>query len=434
MTDQTIKSGRSTLGLLQDRRPVADIVSEYDDQRRARYHLQRVIADIMTDDSTGERLLWCGRRPVPRKKALLVYQRETDRLYTKNLMTCGLGWFCPVCSARITGKRRRELSGVIGNWSGSVIMGAFTVGHHAGDKLADAKKVLDGACRSVFSGRVGQDIKHRTGIVGTIQANEVTWSPDNGWHPHRHVLFFTDHLLTKDELSLFTDHVSSRFASLVTKNNGYTVQDHAVHISLGKSVQDVSKYCFKWGIADELFAFQSKKSKTKTSYTPFELADLYGGTGDQKYRMLFREYVQVFKGLRRASYSRGLKGLLGIAEKTDQMLLAETEAVQIVPAELLPDGASVVQVIADITTRAVKVISVADRWDNVMDLFKRSIHQELTFMQLGVALASIGLRVAGYNNGVMGIYSLDEPPPSPSPEMLFRAEKVQVSIIPDDQQ
>lgn len=424
VTDQVVRNGQTSLGLLQDRRPVADIVNEYDDQKRARYHLQRVIADIMTDDSTGERLLWCGRRTVPLKKALLVYDGQTDRVYTKNLMTCGLGWVCPVCSARITGKRRRELSDVIGNWSGSVIMGAFTVGHHAGDKLTDVKKILDGACRSLFGGRSGQDIKHQTGIIGTIQANEVTWSPDNGWHPHRHVLFFADHVLSRDELSLFTDHVSKRFAELVIKNNGYTVQDHAVHVSLGKDKQDISEYCFKWGIADELLAFQTKTSQKKEHYTPFELADLFAVTGDQKYRMLFREYVQAFKGLRRVSYSRGLKGLLGIADKTDKTLLSEVEKVQILPAELLPVGASKVQIVADITSQAVKDISVADRWDQVMDIFRKSVHKELTFYQVGYALSWLWLRVVLYQNGVMGIYSMDEPIPPVTPDVLSRMERV----------
>jgi hypothetical protein len=425
VTDHSSLNSGSTLGILQDRRPVAEIVQDYDDQRRARYHLNKVIADMMTDDPIGERMLLCGRRPIPRKKALVVYDQATDRLYRKNLMSCNLVWSCPVCSARITGKRRAELSEVIGNWQGSVIMGAFTVGHHAGDPLDETKKIIDGACRSLFSGRAGQAVKRETGIVGTIQANEVTWSPENGWHPHRHVLFVADRVLTADELARFTDHVTQRFRGLVEKHHGYT-GDKAVHVTVGKDCNELLDYFFKWGVADELLAFQVKGSRDEKHLTPFELADRFGALGNQRDRLLFREYITVFRGSRCASYSRGLKALLGIAEKNDQALLEETETVQVLPVDVLPDGASEVLVVADFTTRAVKDISVADQWDDVMGVFRRAIHHELTAMQVGIVFGLWGLRVMLYKNGAMGVYSMGEDPPRPSPETVARIERVNV--------
>jgi len=431
MTDRVSLNSGNSLGILQDRRPVADIVQDYDDQRRARYHLNKVIADIMQDDSIGERMLLCGRRPVPCKKALVVYDREADRLYRKNLMSCNLVWACPVCSARITGKRRAELSEVLGQWQGSVIMGAFTVGHHAGDSLAEIKKIIDGACRSLLSGRAGQAVKHETGIIGTIQANEVTWSMDNGWHPHRHVLFVADRFLSKDELARFTDHITTRFRGQVEKHHGYT-GDRAVHITVGKDRNELLDYFFKWGVADELLAFQVKGSRDKTHLTPFELADRFGAFGEHRDRLLFREYISVFRGSRRASYSRGLKALLGIAEKTDQALLAEVEAVQVLPVEALPLDKKEVLVVADFTTQAVKDISVADRWDDIMGVFRRAVHQELTTVQVGFQFALWGLRVMIYDNGVMGVYSMGEPPPYPSPETLCRIERVQIQWAEPD--
>jgi len=431
MTALVSMTGAATLGILQDRRPVADIVQDYDDQRRARYHLNKVIADMMTDDPIGERMLLCGRRPIPRKKALVVYDPATDKLYRKNLMSCNLVWSCPVCSARITGKRRAELSEVIGGWHGSVIMGAFTVGHHAGDQLAETKKIIDGACRSLFSGRAGQLVKRETGIVGTIQANEVTWSPENGWHPHRHVLFVADHVLSKAELARFTDHVTVRFRGLVEQHHGYT-GDKAVHVTVGKDRNELLDYFFKWGVADELLAFQVKGSRDEKHLTPFELADRFGALGNQRDRLLFREYIGVFRGSRRASYSRGLKALLGITEKTDQALLAEVEAVQLLPVDVIPDDKKEILVVADFTTQAVKDISVADKWDDVMGVFRRAVHKELTAMQVGIQFAFWGLRVMLYQNGVMGVYSMGEDPPYPSPETLARIERVQIHWRPLD--
>lgn len=442
MTDGVPVNSGNSLGTLQDRRPVADIVNEYEDKKRARRHLQRIIAEMLVDQDnktnrTGARLAWCGRRPVPakrfmsgrsqgtEKKAVMVYEPKTDRLYLKNMMTCNLTWACPVCADRLTNKRRRELSEVLSNWRGSVIMGAFTVGHHAGDPLGETKKIIDGACRSLFSGRDGQAVKRDTGIVGTVQANEVIWSPDNGWHPHRHVLFVADRVLTEKDLAVFTEHITRRFKALVTKNKGYT-GDHAVHLTIGRDRSELSDYFFKWGVADELLAFQEKTGKEKNRFTPFELADLFGVTGNQRYKILFREYLDVFRGSRRATYSRGLKALLGIAEKTDQALLAEVEAVQIVPAELLPVDADVVQVVADFTAQAVKFISNADQWDVVMDVFKRSIHKELTLTQVGIALAFIGVRVTCYWNGVIAVFTEGDTAPIPSPEVMCQIQRLEI--------
>jgi len=85
-----------------------------------------------------------------------------------------------------------------------------------------------------------------------------------------------------------------------------------------------------------------------------------------------------------------------------------------------------VLVVADFTTQAVKDISVADRWDDIMGVFRRAVHRELTAMQVGMALAFMGLRVMLYENGVMGVYSMGEDPPYPSPETRARIEKVNI--------
>lgn len=443
MSDPASVKNANSLGILQDRRPVAEIVQDYDDLKRARYHLQRVIADMLVDMSsnnyqgtgkknkTGARLAWCGKRPVPKKRALVVYEPVTDSLYKKNMMLCGLVWACPVCSARITGARRQELSAVIGGWQGSVLMGAFTVGHHAGDELVITKKIIDGACRSLFSGRAGQAVKAGFGVKGTISANEVTWSAENGWHPHRHILFVADRLLSKDEVSAFTDQISARFKALVEKHHGYT-GDRAVHVTQGKDRQELLDYFFKWGVADELLSFQVKGTKDKDHLTPFELADRYGATGDQRCKVLFREYINAFRGSRRATYSRGLMDELGFKEKTDQALLNDAEAVKVTDAVDLPQDTKEVLVVADFTDQAVKDISVADKWDDVMGVFRRAVHRELTAMQVGIIFAFMGLRVMLYQNGAMGVYSMGESPPMPSPETQARIEKVNIYWRPLD--
>jgi len=75
---------------------------------------------------------------------------------------------------------------------------------------------------------------------------------------------------------------------------------------------------------------------------------------------------------------------------------------------------------------------VADKWDDVMGVFRRAVHKELTAMQVGIQFAFWGLRVMLYQNGVMGVYSMGEDPPYPSPETLARIERVQIHWRPLD--
>ncbi|HNV71971.1 MAG TPA: hypothetical protein PKO06_19860, partial [Candidatus Ozemobacteraceae bacterium] len=49
----------------------------------------------------------------------------------------------------------------------------------------------------------------------------------------------------------------------------------AVHVTMGKDRNELLDYFFKWGVADELLAFQVKGSKKEKHLTPFELADRF---------------------------------------------------------------------------------------------------------------------------------------------------------------
>lgn len=437
MTDRASVTSGNSLGILQDARPFLEEESESEERKRARYVLTSRIAERMVWNTTvSGRMLQCGRAPAPGHRVILVHNVLNNKYYRKNIFNCGYVWLCPACSARITNLRRYELSKVIEKFSGTVLMGAFTVGHHAGDDLAVTKKIVDSACGSIFSGTVGQRLKSESDNIGTISANEVTWSADNGWHPHRHVLFLFGHKLSGDEISAFEERVRARYDKQVKKNHGYTVGAFGVNIAEGKNKREVSDYCFKFGIADELMAFQRKEPRGDNGYTPFEMASMYFETGEMRYWMLFGDYIRAFSGKSRVTYSRGLKAQLGLKEITDKALLVADEMVAKEPPafpEVTPEGIAVgiggggqvtEIVIADFTRKAVRLISEGGHWSGITGICKGAHELELSYTETNALLVRVGLHAVRYDNGVMGIFAFDEPPPNPSRAVLEQEERI----------
>lgn len=364
------------------------------DRRRAKYHLQEVISEQILQEQ--ERLSLCLKRSVPSQRAVIVRSKKTGRPHFKNVMMCGSVWGCPICSGYITENRRKELAGAIEDWKGSVFMGAFTVQHRAGDELKAVKAVLFASMRSITAGRFWQGVKERYGIIGTVQANEVTWSSDNGWHPHRHVLFFSERVLSEPDIRAFELEIKERFSKAVTSNGGYSSENWGVRVTTGNK-KETAEYCFKWGLDYEMLS-QAKKA-SDGHYTPFELADIFGATGDVRYKFLFREYFYTFKGSKRVSYSRGLKERLSIKERKDKELLEDS-----IENEY--------QVIAELSREAFKAVCLQHKRGEILEITAGSVVGSIPLSTAGNAFISMGLDAVRYDDGVLGIYSSGEGPPT----------------------
>ena len=95
-------------------------------------------------------------------------------------------------------------------------------------------------------------------------------------------------------------------------------------------------YVAKWGAAEELALGDRKKGRH--GRTPFQLLHDASETGDTLASELFVEYAKTFKGRRQLVWSRGLKDLAGIEERSDERLAedevrrAEAETTDVVVA------------------------------------------------------------------------------------------------------
>jgi hypothetical protein len=96
-------------------------------------------------------------------------------------------------AARISERRRQELEEAINRCvelGGSVYLVTYTVAHERYDDLEKLLQAFLSARRKAKQGEPAQKLRKQFDILGTISAQEVTWSKLNGWHPHNHELVF----------------------------------------------------------------------------------------------------------------------------------------------------------------------------------------------------------------------------------------------------
>jgi hypothetical protein len=155
------------------------------------------------------------------------------------------------------------------------------------------------------------------GIKGTIRALETTHSNANGWHPHLHELWFVERgfsiaRLRQQLYKAWNNACIDAGLECPSLANG-------VDVRAGDFAAD---YVSKWGMDYEIAKAHVKKGKKGASRSPFQLLVDYE-QGDMQAGALFREYAEAFKGKRQLVWSKGLKKLFGIEQKSDKEVLDE---------------------------------------------------------------------------------------------------------------
>jgi hypothetical protein len=306
-------------------------------RRLQRWELQAAARDLLPES----RLRVCYRHRQKQTDFVRVYRRgeaEAVSTYYRGLQVCGSVWCCPVCAAKITERKRRELVGALQAHratGGGVMLLTLTVPHSREDEPFELVGALLDAFRKFGQGKRAWSALV-PGYVGSVRALEVTHGA-NGWHPHLHVLVFTDAGLSDDERFQVADLLFGRWA-VVTKRVGLgdVHPEHGLRLDDGSAA---GSYVTKgWGFAEELTKANVKVGRREGSRSPWELlADF--ATGDRAAGELFRQFAGAFKGKSQLHWSRGLRARFGLdAEKSDEQLAAETvEAEDVLAARIRPD-------------------------------------------------------------------------------------------------
>ncbi|WP_205353191.1 hypothetical protein, partial [Janibacter anophelis] len=160
------------------------------------------------------------------------------------------------------------------------------------------------------------------GVEHKIKAFEVTYG-QNGWHPHNHVLLLTNHELR--DFQEEREELSKLWIQCCVKSGlNAPSMEHGLDIRDGTYAE---KYVSKWGLEHEMTKGHVKQGRNG-SLTPFDLLQysmVDASMNGRTLGSLYQEYGIATKGARQLVWSRGLKALLGVEEKSDEELAEETE-------------------------------------------------------------------------------------------------------------
>lgn len=296
-----------------------------------RWRLKKSSAEILEGIPAGAkpfRVSVCHRvRGRGAESVQLLQERGTNRVFLAGLMRCASVWVCPVCSAKITERRREELTRANQNWvdrGGRIYLLTLTAPHRLGDDLGKLLQAIRDARRALTMRKTWKRFKESARLVGTICTLEVTHGK-NGWHVHTHELLYCEREGEKPEAGeLLPLWQSACGAAGLGRPNV-----HGVDVGDGsKAAQYVAKFGAEdrnedgWGIEHEMTKAHIKRGK-KGGRSPWDLLRAYCYTADEKAAELFREYALRFRGRRQLVWSKGLRDLLGVRGKTDEELANE---------------------------------------------------------------------------------------------------------------
>jgi hypothetical protein len=321
--DRVVQKGESDRSSLGNTARIASTVSPSQipspaiTAKKRRYKLQNLARKLLPD----ERIRTCHRDTIPTKQTVeVICNLDTNTAGFQNLQTCNSVWACPVCAAKISEQRRRELQIATANIVYKTVLITYTLRHRNFHTLAQSLNALKAARRALKAGRWFQDITDDYGWVGSVSSYEVTWSPRNGWHPHAHELVLLPANISPVDLGALEFRLKRQWSKVLAVE-GFTAEfEHGLDVQTSDTM--IRDYIIKWGHEPKGNPWSPEHEVTKSvskfagadGYTPWQLLDRYG-EGDKQSGALFQEYFQAFKGSHQLQWSRGLRALLGLTEQ-----------------------------------------------------------------------------------------------------------------------
>lgn len=278
-----------------------------------------------------ERVADCLRTLAPDKHEVEVHvSQDAKRARFGNLVVCGRVWQCPVCAHRISEQRRATLSAQMARLPYPPIMVTYTIRHQKSQSLKQVLDVLLNAKRQFRQGVTWQRIESDYGLVAALRALEVTHG-EAGWHAHIHELVLLRSNLGKQLISL-TNELKTRWKAIVKRVGGDASYRRGLEITA--NVDDISEYVAKIG-KDEFemkSQWQIEHEVTKSvvklgragGRTPNQLLYDYAFHADLRAGMLWKEYVEAFKG-KKQLHPASFAALLGEQEEPEDGVLAEAK-------------------------------------------------------------------------------------------------------------
>ena len=276
------------------------------------------------------RLKACGQVSMVDGGEVEVRRGDGSAAYA-GLVTCGSVWMCPVCSSKIARERAEELTRLM-EWNtargGSVALMTLTMRHFRGQRLRELRRALTKAWAHVTASRGWKHARKQAGMDGYVRATEATYGAA-GWHLHLHCLLIFDHDVSQWEVEALQDEVYTRWSAGLAKSGmsvAREVDGRAVGVDIRKgetALETFGRYINK--IAFEAVGGIWKRGHVGGGRTPFQVLAEFLATGDADDLAIWHEWEQGSKGMLQLVWSNGLKGRVGIGDRTDEEIAAASQ-------------------------------------------------------------------------------------------------------------
>lgn len=289
--------------------------------RAQRWALKSVVNRLLPDSRTSK----CMRWRVPAKSLKVMKSQEHNRAFYAGLQVCGSVWVCPVCAAKIAERRRAELVTVTEKAKAEglgVYLVTLTVPHGLGDDLGEMLEKMRLAYARLSGDRVAKDLKKSISLVGTIRAWEVTDGP-NGFHPHFHVLWFSERKPLPSTLQQFISPIWQHACEAYGLPRPSDA--HGCRVDEGR---EAAAYVAKWGIEDEMTKGHVKRSKSPTGASMWDLLRNVQADGCKRSAARFRVFAEAFHKKKQLVWSHGLRARFGITKELSDLEEATREVDQ----------------------------------------------------------------------------------------------------------
>lgn len=292
-----------------------------DEERQERRRKRHGLLDWAARLLPAERVHHCQRTPAG--SAVAVVKTAAGARFS-GLQVCGSVWHCPLCSRVVSATRRDEMNRLL-RWArtrGFVpLLLTLTGRHRRADPLPQLLEGMKSAKKRFHQSRDWRAIKGQIG--GHVTATELTHGR-NGWHLHYHALLLVD-AADEEAAKALLQGLRTVWERALARE-GLDCNSHGFDLQGASHAGD---YVAKWGAAEELTLSGSKKSRDRDKgRTVWELL-AEAAEGDAIAAARWREYALAFKGRRQLVWSRGLKAMAGIKERTDEEIAAAAEAASI---------------------------------------------------------------------------------------------------------
>ena len=330
MCDQHLDNIAEVSSIVAGQRVTRTKISPEANQRRKDRYLLRSGLQAKT---TKRRLCNCGRARLSNAfTPTLRANVQTGSAYLAGVQRCGYAQYCPICGAKISNVRAGEIGKAVEQaflLDHGVYMLTLTLPHEKHHSLKELRTLISGAYKHVNSGRAWLTDVADYDILGQIRAFEVTNGVfkqlyDNGWHPHLHLLIFTDKVLSNPE-ALHSSLLARWQKYIVGKGYEKPTQTHLDQIT---TQAGVGRYLSKIAvnIGNELTRSDLKTGRKRGGATIWDIAWGALATDDPALWALWFEWESAMDGVQLCRWSNGLKQYLGINELTDQEIAEQEEA------------------------------------------------------------------------------------------------------------